>query len=103
MKRKSLSQNDSSNRKRQKLDTSSQIDDSEEEVQEEEEEEEFDGEEIEFNRDDDARTGYILSVSLENFMCHKNLKVSFGPNINFLTGPNGSNSFSTHQQNFSNI
>ena len=34
--------------------------------------------------------GSIQSVELVNFMCHSYLKVDLGPNINFITGNNGS-------------
>ncbi|CAJ0906698.1 16840_t:CDS:2, partial [Entrophospora sp. SA101] len=37
-----------------------------------------------------AESGVIDSIELINFMCHKFLKVSFGPKINFVTGHNGS-------------
>lgn len=36
------------------------------------------------------RGGTIREVVLENFMCHKHLRTCLKPNINFLTGPNGS-------------
>lgn len=31
-----------------------------------------------------------MSVRLRNFMCHSNMYIEFGPNINFLVGSNGS-------------
>lgn len=37
-----------------------------------------------------AQAGYILSVELENFLCHESCKIEFGSRINFLTGANGS-------------
>ncbi|XP_022224890.2 structural maintenance of chromosomes protein 6 [Drosophila obscura] len=36
------------------------------------------------------RCGKVISIHLENFMCHENFTVDFGPNINFLVGKNGS-------------
>lgn len=36
------------------------------------------------------RCGKIISIRLKNFMCHSNLFIEFGPNINFLVGSNGS-------------
>ncbi|CAI2162914.1 7525_t:CDS:10 [Funneliformis geosporum] len=37
-----------------------------------------------------AESGVIESIELVNFMCHKFLKVPFGPKINFIIGHNGS-------------
>ncbi|KAK9339873.1 hypothetical protein LIPSTDRAFT_104249 [Lipomyces starkeyi NRRL Y-11557] len=37
-----------------------------------------------------ATAGIINSVELVNFMCHKFLKIDFGPQINFVIGHNGS-------------
>ncbi|CAG8590107.1 10002_t:CDS:10 [Acaulospora morrowiae] len=37
-----------------------------------------------------AESGVIESIELVNFMCHKFLKVAFGPKINFIIGHNGS-------------
>ncbi|KZT57823.1 P-loop containing nucleoside triphosphate hydrolase protein [Calocera cornea HHB12733] len=37
-----------------------------------------------------AEMGVIQSLELINFMCHKNLKFNFGPQINFIIGHNGS-------------
>lgn len=34
--------------------------------------------------------GIIEKIELENFMCHKRLEISFGTNINFIVGVNGS-------------
>lgn len=34
--------------------------------------------------------GTIARVEVVNFMCHKYLKVDFGPKINFVIGHNGS-------------
>ncbi|KAK9468106.1 P-loop containing nucleoside triphosphate hydrolase protein [Lipomyces arxii] len=39
---------------------------------------------------DVANNGIIKSVELVNFMCHKYLKLDFGPKINFVIGHNGS-------------
>ncbi|XP_017114016.1 structural maintenance of chromosomes protein 6 [Drosophila elegans] len=36
------------------------------------------------------RCGKVISMRLTNFMCHSNLFMEFGPNINFLVGNNGS-------------
>ena len=40
----------------------------------------------------ERRGGTVEEIILENFMCHKHLKTTLGPKINFLTGPNGSKS-----------
>ncbi|KAG9290012.1 hypothetical protein G9A89_010318 [Geosiphon pyriformis] len=37
-----------------------------------------------------AESGVMESIELVNFMCHKFLKVNFGPKINFIIGHNGS-------------
>lgn len=37
-----------------------------------------------------ADAGVIESVSLQNFMCHQNLSIELGPNMNFIIGENGS-------------
>ncbi|KAK9241004.1 hypothetical protein V1525DRAFT_393424 [Lipomyces kononenkoae] len=37
-----------------------------------------------------ATAGIIKSVEVVNFMCHKFLKIDFGPQINFVIGHNGS-------------
>eukprot|EP00924_Labyrinthula_sp_SR-Ha-C_P006711 snap_masked-scaffold_29-processed-gene-2.62-mRNA-1 protein AED:0.23 eAED:0.25 QI:0/-1/0/1/-1/1/1/0/1193 len=39
---------------------------------------------------DKEKTGKILSLNLKDFMCHKNLSISFGRKVNFVTGQNGS-------------
>ncbi|KAK9370828.1 P-loop containing nucleoside triphosphate hydrolase protein [Lipomyces kononenkoae] len=44
----------------------------------------------EFDADVIATAGIIKSVELVNFMCHKFLKIDFGPQINFVIGHNGS-------------
>ncbi|SPP82690.1 structural maintenance of chromosomes protein 6 [Drosophila guanche] len=36
------------------------------------------------------RCGKVISIHLENFMCHESFTVDFGPNTNFLVGKNGS-------------
>lgn len=41
-------------------------------------------------KDDTPDAGIIERIVLENFMCHKHLDVSFGNNINFIVGVNGS-------------
>ena len=41
---------------------------------------------------DEADHGIIEKVSLKNFMCHNRLEVTFGPNVNFIIGRNGSKS-----------
>lgn len=37
--------------------------------------------------------GQILTVSVENFMCHRKFVVQLGRHLNFITGRNGSGSF----------
>ncbi|GAA5878546.1 hypothetical protein JCM3774_000102 [Rhodotorula dairenensis] len=37
-----------------------------------------------------AEAGVIRQVDLQNFMCHANTTVNFGPQVNFLVGVNGS-------------
>ncbi|KAG8887197.1 Structural maintenance of chromosomes protein 6 [Tulasnella sp. 332] len=37
-----------------------------------------------------AQSGVIHSLELRNFMCHRHLTFDFGPQINFITGRNGS-------------
>ncbi|KZO95925.1 P-loop containing nucleoside triphosphate hydrolase protein, partial [Calocera viscosa TUFC12733] len=37
-----------------------------------------------------AEMGIVQSLELVNFMCHKNLKFHFGPQLNFIIGHNGS-------------
>jgi chromosome segregation ATPase len=37
-----------------------------------------------------GNVGIIQRIYIENFMCHKRLTLNFGPNINFITGSNGS-------------
>ena len=37
--------------------------------------------------------GHIMQISLENFMCHENFSLSFGPRINFIIGQNRSKFF----------
>lgn len=37
-----------------------------------------------------AEAGVIESVSLVDFMCHENLSIDLGPNMNFIIGHNGS-------------
>ncbi|KAG9034299.1 Structural maintenance of chromosomes protein 6 [Tulasnella sp. JGI-2019a] len=37
-----------------------------------------------------AQSGVIHSLELKNFMCHRHLTFDFGPQINFITGRNGS-------------
>ena len=34
--------------------------------------------------------GQVKMVHVTNFMCHANMKVEFGPHVNFISGPNGS-------------
>ncbi|XP_030375929.1 structural maintenance of chromosomes protein 6 isoform X2 [Scaptodrosophila lebanonensis] len=41
-------------------------------------------------KDISERCGKVSSMRLQNFMCHENLFIEFGPNINFLVGSNGS-------------
>lgn len=37
-----------------------------------------------------AEAGVIESVTLTDFMCHENLSIDLGPNMNFIIGHNGS-------------
>lgn len=37
-----------------------------------------------------SEQGVIMEIQIRNFMCHKNVRVTFGPLINFITGANGS-------------
>ena len=34
--------------------------------------------------------GTVQEMYLENFMCHEQLRVAFGPHLNIITGRNGS-------------
>lgn len=34
--------------------------------------------------------GHIKSITLQNFMCHTNFHLDFGPRVNFIVGQNGS-------------
>lgn len=34
--------------------------------------------------------GHIKSITLQNFMCHANFHLDFGPRVNFIVGQNGS-------------
>ena len=34
--------------------------------------------------------GSVFKIHLENFMCHENFTMHFGPNVNFISGHNGS-------------
>ncbi|EGC31844.1 hypothetical protein DICPUDRAFT_39291 [Dictyostelium purpureum] len=38
----------------------------------------------------DPEAGIIESITLENFMCHRHFHISFGSNVNFISGENGS-------------
>lgn len=40
--------------------------------------------------DEDWYNGSIMSITLENFMCHSNFHLSLNPRINFISGLNGS-------------
>lgn len=42
------------------------------------------------NRNVYAEAGIINRITLENFLTHKKLFVTFGPNVNFIHGENGS-------------
>ncbi|KAJ3044118.1 Structural maintenance of chromosomes protein 6 [Rhizophlyctis rosea] len=42
------------------------------------------------NQNKDVAAGTIESVKLFNFMCHKSVRIPFGPKINFIIGQNGS-------------
>lgn len=37
-----------------------------------------------------SEQGVIMEIHIRNFMCHSNVRVPFGPLINFITGANGS-------------
>ncbi|XP_033235328.1 structural maintenance of chromosomes protein 6-like [Drosophila pseudoobscura] len=41
------------------------------------------------------RCGKVISIHVDNFMCHENFTVEFGPNTNFLVGKNGSGKSAT--------
>eukprot|EP01103_Thecamoeba_quadrilineata_P019374 TRINITY_DN7816_c0_g1_i1.p1 TRINITY_DN7816_c0_g1~~TRINITY_DN7816_c0_g1_i1.p1 ORF type:complete len:1068 (+),score=278.16 TRINITY_DN7816_c0_g1_i1:24-3206(+) len=45
---------------------------------------------IEDEEGEEGQVGIIEKINLENFMCHANLEMKFGPNVNFLVGLNGS-------------
>lgn len=34
--------------------------------------------------------GQLKSIRLENFMCHENFSMDFGPHVTFVNGTNGS-------------
>ena len=38
----------------------------------------------------DPKPGIILSMRLQNFMCHDHLAFEFNSHLNFIVGPNGS-------------
>ena len=42
------------------------------------------------NAKSEAEVGILRRVVVKNFMCHRYLEVNFGPNMNFITGLNGS-------------
>lgn len=52
--------------------------------EEDEDDDVLDGRKIPFE------AGIILSVSVENFMCHRKFTLNFGRHLNFITGRNGS-------------
>ena len=41
--------------------------------------------------------GKILQIQLTNFMCHSNLTVTLGKNVNFVIGRNGSKYMNRYQ------
>ncbi|CAH9068477.1 unnamed protein product [Cuscuta europaea] len=43
-----------------------------------------------FGNQKPIQAGIISKIRLENFMCHNNLEIDFGDNVNFITGQNGS-------------
>jgi chromosome segregation ATPase len=56
-----------------------------------------DSDDFEMDSDSDVQmsdhyreSGILISIVLVNFMCHKHMRVDFGPNVNFIYGPNGS-------------
>jgi len=38
----------------------------------------------------EAEVGILEKIRVENFMCHDHLELTFGPNVNFIVGVNGS-------------
>ena len=38
----------------------------------------------------DDNAGWVKEIRLVDFMCHRNLSVKIGKNLNFLVGHNGS-------------
>ncbi|GMF48539.1 unnamed protein product [Phytophthora fragariaefolia] len=42
------------------------------------------------NAQDESEMGVIEEIYCENFMCHRKLRVTLGPRVNFITGENGS-------------
>lgn len=40
--------------------------------------------------DNGMTCGKIIQIQLSNFMCHSNLTVTLGKNVNFVIGRNGS-------------
>lgn len=41
-------------------------------------------------RTEGAKNGWVQSIEVWDFMCHRHLLVRLSPNINFITGNNGS-------------
>ncbi|EFA83245.1 structural maintenance of chromosome protein [Heterostelium album PN500] len=57
----------------------------------EEEEDELSEDEEEVARSlHESELGIIEKITLENFMCHKHFEIVLGPNVNFISGENGS-------------
>lgn len=49
---------------------------------------------------DPIEAGQIMSVYVENFMCHRKLSVKFCKNLNFVNGSNGSGEYARSSNQF---
>ncbi len=47
-----------------------------------------------------SETGQIISITVQDFMCHRKLTVNFCRNVNFITGQNGSGMVSVNLLGF---
>eukprot|EP00937_MAST-01D_sp_MAST-1D-sp2_P005072 g5072.t1 len=75
-------------------------DDDDDDAEEEEEEEDDDEDEMDeeqasqaaraFEDREQHDAGVVTKIGVENFMCHRNFSIELGPNVNFITGKNGS-------------
>lgn len=43
-----------------------------------------------FQQRSEGLAGQLKSIKLENFMCHQNFSMDFGPHVTFINGTNGS-------------